>query len=121
MDLFDIEPKTRWGFGSQGMNYQLYGNKYIQVPNEPEGIIVNYYMKEASSDSARVSIADASGRIVFQNSAIRRAGLNRVVAGSGGGRGGAPAAALTPGDYTVTLDVAELKLSKPAVLKARPQ
>src|SRR5688572_31049736 len=29
--LFDIEPKTRWGFGGQGMNYQLYGNKYIQV------------------------------------------------------------------------------------------
>ena len=123
--LFDIEPKTRWGFGSQGMNYQLYGNKYIQVPNEPEGIIVNYYVKEAGSDSARVSIADASGRVVFQNSAIRRAGLNRMVAGfgggRGGGRGGAPAAALTPGDYTVTLDVAGLKLSKPAVLKVRPQ
>ncbi len=76
---------------------------------------------EASSDSARVSIADASGRIVFQNSAIRRAGLNRMVAGFGGGRGGGPAAALTPGDYTVTLDVAGQKLSKLAVVKARPR
>ena len=119
--LFDIEPKTRWGFGSQGMNYQLYGNKYIQVPNEPEGITVNFYLKAAASDSARLTVSDAGGRTVTQSSTSARAGLNRVVIGFGGGRGGGGGTALAPGQYTVTLEVAGQKLSKPAEVKARPQ
>jgi hypothetical protein len=122
--LFDIEPKTRWGFGSQGMNYQLYGNKYIQVPNEPEGLTVNFYLKAAASDSARVTVQDAGGRTVAQAGTPGRAGLNRVVfgfAGGRGGRGGGGTTALAPGQYMVTLDVGGQKLSKPAVVRARSQ
>ncbi|MGH7461351.1 MAG: hypothetical protein ACREMA_10025, partial [Longimicrobiales bacterium] len=119
--LFDIEPKTRWGFGSQGMNYQLYGNKYIQVPNEPEGLTVNFYLKAAASDSARIAVSDAGGRTVTQASTPGRAGLNRVVFGFAGGRGGGGATVLAPGQYTVTLDVGGQKLTKPAVVRARSQ
>src|SRR4029079_18833101 len=31
--LFDIEPRVRYGFGDQGMNYNLFGDAFIDVPN----------------------------------------------------------------------------------------
>ena len=40
--LFDIEPRARYGFSTQGMNYHLFGDKYIEVPNEPEALVINY-------------------------------------------------------------------------------
>ena len=36
--LFEIKPATRYDFGTQGMNYALGGDKYLRIPNEPEGI-----------------------------------------------------------------------------------
>ena len=49
--LFDIEPRARYGFSAQGMNYHLFGDKYLEVPNEPDALVINYYLK-----------ADAAGR-----------------------------------------------------------
>ena len=37
--LFDIEPRARYGFSDQGMNYHLFGDKYLEVPNEPEALV----------------------------------------------------------------------------------
>jgi photosystem II stability/assembly factor-like uncharacterized protein len=129
--LFDVESKPRYGFGTQGMNYRLFGDRYLQVPNEPEGLTVNYYVKTVG-DSAQITIADASGRVVRQMSGPAVRGLNRVfvsfVGGGGrgaggGGRGGGGAATvpLGVGDYVVTLDVAGQKLTKPAVVRGRIQ
>ena len=50
--LFDIEPRARYGFSTQGMNYHLFGDKYLEVPNEPEALVINYYLK-ADAPAAR--------------------------------------------------------------------
>ena len=110
--LFDIEPRARYGFSTQGMNYHLFGDKYLEVPNEPDALVINYYLKADAAAGARIAHrrrgrpADARR---WQGPA--RAGLNRVtvsLAGGGGQRGrgrgrrgrrGAVAGALTVGDY----------------------
>jgi hypothetical protein len=127
--LFDIESKARYGFSTQGMNYHLFGDKYLEVPNEPEGLVINYFVK-AGAANARLRITDPAGRPVRETQGPARAGLNRVVVpfvagggqrgrGAGGGAGAGPSSALTPGDYVVTLDVAGQALTKQARVRER--
>jgi photosystem II stability/assembly factor-like uncharacterized protein len=129
--LFDIEPKARYGFGSQGMNYQLYGDKFLSVPNEPEAIVINYYVKADQVAGAKITVTDKDGRVMRQLDGPAKAGVNRVLwplaggagrAGGGGGRAGGPAA-ITPtvGDYNVTVEVAGEKLVKSARVRDRIQ
>jgi photosystem II stability/assembly factor-like uncharacterized protein len=126
--LFDIEPKARYGFGSQGMNYELYGDRFLSVPNEPEAIVINYYLKADQAAGAKVTITDANGREMRQLNGPAKAGMNRVLwplngGGGRGGRGGGGAAIPTPaiGDYKVTVQVAGETLTKTATVRARIQ
>jgi photosystem II stability/assembly factor-like uncharacterized protein len=136
--LFDIEPRARYSFSTQGANYNLFGDKYLEVPNEPDALVVNYYLKMDQPQTARVTIADAAGQVVRQADSPAKAGLNRLNvsltggggrgrgAGSGGaasagqGRGGSGGSgALVPGDYMVTITVAGQTLTKPARVRER--
>lgn len=127
--LFDIEPRARYGFSVQGMNYHLFGDKYIEVPNEPEALVITYHLKTDASGSAKITVKDLAGRVVRELAGPAQAGLNRALvnlAGGGGrggggrGRGGAPAIQpLSIGDYHVTVDVAGQSLTKPARVRAR--
>ncbi len=125
--LFDIKPKARYGFGSQGMNYELFGDKYLSVPNEPEAIVINYYLKADQPAGAKVTITDMNGRVMRQLDGPGKQGMNRVLwplnagggRGGGGGRGAAAVPAPTVGDYTVTVEVAGEKLIKPAKVRER--
>ncbi len=124
--LFDVEPRARYGFGAIG-NYHLYGDKYLEIPNEPDALVVNYYLRAEATGAARVSLADLSGRVVRTLDGPARRGLNRALInlGGGGGRGGGFAGpgggggALGVGDYIVTVEVAGEKLSKPARVRER--
>jgi photosystem II stability/assembly factor-like uncharacterized protein len=131
--LFDIEPKAHYGFGNQGMNYHLFGDKYIEVNNEFDGMVVNYWSRTAVPGGAHVTIVDATGKTVADLSGPARAGLNRVQwnltasssAGAtggrgragGGGRGGG--AIVAPGDYQVTLEIAGEKQTKVGRVRER--
>jgi photosystem II stability/assembly factor-like uncharacterized protein len=134
--LFDIEPRARYGFGTQGMNYHLFGDKYLEVPNEPEALVIHYTLKADASSAAKITVKDLSGKVVREIEGPAKAGLNRALvplaggggrgfgggggAGGGRGRGGAPAVApLTVGDYTVTVDVGGQTLIKPARVRER--
>jgi photosystem II stability/assembly factor-like uncharacterized protein len=123
--LFDIEPRAHYGFGSQGMNYNLFGDAFIEVPNEPEALAINYLLKSDAGNAA-ITVADREGKVVRQVTGPAKAGFNRALvplAGSGGrgrrGRGAAPVAALNEGDYTVTVEVAGQTLTKKATVRAR--
>jgi hypothetical protein len=133
--LFDIEPRARYGFSVQGMNYHLFGDKYLEVPNEPEALVINYYLKADAPAAAKITVKDPSGRVLRDVEGSAKAGLNRALvnlaggggrgfgggaAGGGRGRGGAPAVApLAIGDYVVTVDVAGQSLTKPARVRPR--
>jgi hypothetical protein len=122
--LFDIEPRARYGFGAQGMNYHLSGDKYLEVANEPEALVVNYFLKADAPEPAKIVVKDFAGKVVRELNGPNKRGLNRALvslgAGGGRGRGGAPAALpLAVGDYTVTIDVAGQSLTKPARVRPR--
>ncbi|HTM24859.1 MAG TPA: hypothetical protein VL225_06680 [Vicinamibacterales bacterium] len=137
--LFDIEPRARYGFSSQGMNYHLFGDKYLSVPNEPEALAINYYLKADAAAPAKIAVTDSTGRVVRQMEGPAKSGLNRAyvglagsfggrgastgsgqAAGGRGGRGAAPGEGPLPiGDYTVTVEVAGQSLTKPAKVRAR--
>ena len=86
--------------------------------------MINYYVKADVEAGARVTVADAGGRVVATLTGPARRGLNRVqwsLGGGGGGRGGGAAAGGPPpvGDYVVTLEVGGEKMSKPARVRER--
>jgi photosystem II stability/assembly factor-like uncharacterized protein len=134
--LFDIEPKARYNFGSQGMNYRLFGDKYLEVPNEPEAVVINYHVKADQTAAAKITVADSTGRVVTACDGPSKAGMNKVLwslasgtcgntggrggrGAAGGGRGGAASPAPAIGDYTVTVEVAGEKMTKPAKVRER--
>jgi photosystem II stability/assembly factor-like uncharacterized protein len=112
LHVFAVEPRTPYNFRAQG-NYHLFGNAYIEVPNEPDALIVNYYLRAKADTGARVTISDIRGTEIAQLKGPSEAGLNRVPwnmragsapAGGRGGRGAGPT--LPSGDYRITVDVA---------------
>jgi photosystem II stability/assembly factor-like uncharacterized protein len=121
--LFDIEPRARYGFSTQGMNYHLFGDKYLEVPNEPEALVINYYLNAESSAQAKIAVSDSTGHIVRQVEGPAKKGLNRALVNLGGGGGRGRGAVTTPplgvGDYTVTVEVAGVTLTKSARVRAR--
>ena len=104
--LFDIEPRARYGFSTQGMNYHLFGDKYLEMPNEPEALAINYYLQADAPAEASITVSDRAGRVVREIRGPAKRGLNRVLVPLGGsGRGAAPVVPLAPGEYVVTLRV----------------
>ena len=115
LHLFAIEPRTPYQFRAHG-NYHLYGDAFIEVPNEPEALVINYFLRDKGEGNAQVTITDASGQTVVTLSGPAERGVNRVLwnmrrASPGGGRGGgAGGAALLPaGDYRVTVSIGSLQ------------
>ena len=110
--VFAVEPRAAYGFRALG-NFHLFGNAYIEVPNEPEALVINYYVRAKHDAGARVTIVDIKGAEVAQLKGPSEAGLNRVLwnmragstptAGRGGRGGGGPT--LPAGDYRITVDV----------------
>lgn len=122
MYLFDIEPRARYGFSTQGMNYHLFGDRYLEAPNEPEALVINYYLREGSAGDSKIIVSDTSGKDVRQVTGPAKQGFNRVLVNlGGGGRGGPALAPLAVGDYTVRLQVDGETIAKPAKVRARIQ
>jgi hypothetical protein len=110
LHLFAIEPRAAYQFRALG-NYHLYGDAFIEVPNEPEALVITYYVREKSESGAQVTIADVTEQPVAALKGPAARGLNRVLwnmrratpAGSGGRGGGGPL--LPAGGYRVTISV----------------
>jgi hypothetical protein len=125
--LFAIKPAVQritWQFGA---NDYLFGQRNLQTPNEPNGMVIRYYLKNQASSSANIIITDSQGKEVARLQGKTSAGINTVIwpmraqgAGRGRGAGGGSAAAnpldqwAPLGEYTVTLELGEKKLTQKA-------
>jgi photosystem II stability/assembly factor-like uncharacterized protein len=122
--LFGIKPTVQritWAFGA---NDRLFAQRYIVTPNEPNGMVIRYYLKNAGNDSAEIVITDFLGKEVARLEGETAAGINTVVwdmsaAGTEGGRarrsrrrGYSPEQWVPLGDYVVTLEVKGRKLTQ---------
>ena len=115
LHVFAVEPRAAYGFRAQG-NFHLYGHKYIEVPNEPDALVINYHLREKHDGGAQVTIFDIKGEQIAQVKGPSEPGLNRAfwnmragsgapAGGRGGGRGGFGGPVLPAGDYRVTVAV----------------
>jgi len=122
--LFDIRPAVAY-LTDVTLSQQIGGQKVFVGENAPRGTTISYYLKAPATGDVKISIADASGRVVRMLDGTKTAGLNRVMwnlaptprAGGGGGGGGGGGfgniPSVDPGTYTVTLTVDGRTLTKP--------
>lgn len=125
LHLFDIEPRTPYQFRALG-NFHLFGDGFIEVPNEPDAIVINYFVREKSASDARVTVADISGNTVATLEGPGEPGLNRVLwnmrragGGGAGGRRGGGGPLMPAGEYRVTVAVGEAQQVKIARIRER--
>jgi hypothetical protein len=118
--LFAVEPKgprveSGWG------NYRLFGDDVLATPNEPNGLVINYWLRAASPDSVTIRILDGTGNPIHTIKAPATRGLQRVVwnmrIGSTGTRRPADEQPVPPGEYTVVLQDAGRELARPTRIK----
>ncbi|HWP55912.1 MAG TPA: hypothetical protein VN476_17410, partial [Pyrinomonadaceae bacterium] len=125
MHFFAVQPRSRRNEGAVG-NYRLLGDRQLVTPNEPNGLVLVYYLKEQSKERVTLTINGADGVTLRTLEGTNKAGINRVTFGlsgfnpqqppEGDSRPGPPGGLreILPGDYQVTLSVGERKLSQKA-------
>jgi photosystem II stability/assembly factor-like uncharacterized protein len=127
LHVFAIEPRAAYGFRALG-NYHLFGNKYIEVPNEPDALVIQYHLPAADTAGARVTVERPGGESIVELKGPSAAGVNRVLwnmrtggaagGGRGGGRGGG-GPMLPPGDYKITVTVGGQSVSTTGKIRER--
>jgi hypothetical protein len=120
--LFDIRPTVLWVTDRQRSQYTG-GQRHFSGENPPRAASIGYYLKDVPDDEVKISIADGTGRVIRTLEGAKRAGINRISwnlsltqAGQGAGFGRGAAATAQAGTYTVTLEAAGKKLSRPLTL-----
>ena len=93
--LDDITPLEHWSSEAESSDAHLfaprdaYRFRNVAEPaaatydpttghNPPSGAVINYYLKSAANDDAKISILDASGKTVRTFDGTKNAGVNRV-------------------------------------------
>ena len=125
--LFDIRTTVAYQ-NDQTLGSYLGGQKNWVGENAPRGAAISYYLKSDATGDVKITIADATGRVIRTIDGTKTAGLNRVEwnlqpdalggaggrggfgGGGGGGRGGA--GANTAGTYVVKLLVGGREYTK---------
>ncbi|MGH7503269.1 MAG: hypothetical protein ACREL7_16205 [Longimicrobiales bacterium] len=123
--LFQPEPKglrieSDWG------NYGLEGDHILATPNEPNGMIIQYWQRDAAPRPLTIRITDGAGNLVRTLQTQPGSGLRHVVwdlrhapeqgAGRAGSRRNAPEP-VPPGEYTITLEAGSQRWSRKATVK----
>ena len=124
--LFAPEPRAAYQFRALG-NYHLFGDKYLETPNEPDALIIQYYLREKQDGGARVGITDIRGEQIATLQGPSEAGMNRVAwnmrrTSEGTGRGfGAQTPLLSPGDYAISVSAGGQEQRTVGRIRARIQ
>lgn len=122
--LFDIGPRTPYGFTTNGTNFHLKGNRYIRVPNEPDAMAINFWSRGPINGDATLTITNIAGDMVARLTSRVQPGLNRVYwdmrptpaspsdsAGTGRARM-MRLPVVPPGEYLISLEVAGETIKK---------
>jgi hypothetical protein len=127
--LFAVEPRVQRVPAVYG-NYQLQGDSHLTTPNEPDDLVIRYYLKEKAKDKVKVTITDLSGKVLRELEGKGEAGFNTVLwdmrpnrekdKGAVEEDGEWPRNALVePGEYLVVLEAAGRKLTEKAIIRSR--
>jgi hypothetical protein len=137
--LFAVEPKIQWP--RRAIGGTIGGDRQFVAPNEPAGLLVNYFLKSETKDKVAVKLLNAADETVAVIEGKGAAGLNSVLwdfrrtgaqqQGASGQGGGAQAPAAPgprmqpalapPGAYTVVLEIGDKTLTTPATVRSAPE
>jgi flagellar hook assembly protein FlgD len=98
--VFEINPESFVQTSSWG-NYDFYGDRHLTTPNEPNGLAVSYYLREARERKVAITIADQSKRAIRTLTGTSHQGLNSVRWDMRDGSGRVQPA----GDYLATVEI----------------
>jgi photosystem II stability/assembly factor-like uncharacterized protein len=135
--LFAVEPKVQWP-ERWDMFAGTDGDRKFTVPNEPAGLVINYFLKAAVKDKVTVRIADPYGEELVALEGKTAAGLNSVLwdmrrapekkAGAPGQPAGegfegrrSMGRLVPPGEYVVTLEAGGKKFTQRARIRPMPE
>ena len=126
--LVAVEPKIQWP--RRAIGGTIGGDRQFVAPNEPAGLVVNYFLKAEAKEKVAIRITNAAGDTVAVVEGKGAAGLNSVVwdfrrtgaqppPQAAGAQTQTPAAAgprmqaalAPPGEYTVVLEIGDKKLT----------
>jgi hypothetical protein len=110
--VFEINPESFVQTSGWG-NYDFYGDRHLTTPNEPNGLAISYYLREARERAVSITVADASKRVIRTLTGTSHQGLNTVRwdMRDGGGR-------VQPrGDYLVTVEIDGQSFTKTARIR----
>lgn len=113
--LFHVTPRAIQHDRAQG-NYRFNGDTFPTSPNEPDGLLIYYYLPHDVSDLS-ITITDSSGKTVRTLTGPTKAGLHRVASETfmrGRGRRAQRPPAMPPGKYTVAMTTGGTTLKRDA-------
>ncbi|MBM3296359.1 MAG: hypothetical protein FJY83_02045 [Candidatus Aminicenantes bacterium] len=124
--LFDIEPRVQRLYGGLG-NHRLLGDSHLSTPNEPNAVVIQYYLKAVAAGGAKITVADARGTVLAEVAGGGAAGMNTAAWDMRVRRPGQKmerfegrrAPMVEPGEYVVTLRAAGISMTKTARIRYR--
>src|SRR5262249_44823241 len=126
--FFAVQPRARRNEGALG-GYRLSGDRHAVTPNDLNGLSFVYYLKNETKDKITIAVNRPDGSVIRTIEGSGKAGINTVAWNLGGAGAqfpsdesqlrpaGAPAA-VPPGEYEVTLQVGERKLTQTARVRS---
>ena len=127
--FFKVEPKVQRMTRSWGA-YHLYGDRHLAIPNESNNVVINYYLKNKAKEKAKITITDPYGKVFQTLRGSANAGINSVLWNmtrrmtreeiAQMRRSRDPFRRMVPpGEYVVTLEVGDNKLTCKAHITKR--
>jgi photosystem II stability/assembly factor-like uncharacterized protein len=130
--FFKIEPKVQRMISGWG-NFPLYGDKVLSTPNEPNAVVINYYLKDRVKEKVDITVTDLSGKELAKLEGKTDAGMNSVlwdmqrqltkeeaaIARQRRRDGDAMERMVAPGEYLVVLEVGNRRLTQKARITKR--
>lgn len=125
MYLFQVEPKIQWVNGSWGSHA---GQRQFVAPNEPQGLVIYYYLKDEVGEDVQILITDPLGEEINSLRGGKEAGMHRVVwdmrarPAQGDEEPARPRrpSLVEPGEYIVVLEIGDKKMVQKALVRKMP-
>jgi photosystem II stability/assembly factor-like uncharacterized protein len=77
--LFTPEPRTQRIVRSFGANDYLFGDRHLVTPNEPNGLVIYYYLKNKIEGQINIKITDLFGQELARFIGPNNPGINAIV------------------------------------------
>jgi hypothetical protein len=132
--LFAVEPKIPWPVRRAKLE-GIDGDRTFKGPNEPAGLVINYFLRTEAKDKVVLRVTDPFGEEIAVLEGPETAGLHSVVwdmrrapARAAGGRGQAQAQPrarfaplVPPGEYVVILETGGKKFTQRTLVRPVPE